>query len=275
MSYLPRAPAATTAYPLPDPPGEEGGAAADWAALVDELDLWAADGRVATLWWRDDDAVAATPQLDRLLRLAAGVPLALAVIPALAQDGLADSLAGAPDVTVLQHGWRHVNHARHGKNSEYPVGRSAAAVAKELVAGKARLAALFGTRALPVLVPPWNRFAGEFLPVLQPIGIVAISAARSRPAARWPRGLATIDADVDPVAWRGDRGFVGEPAALGALLGRLRARRLGVEPAERPVGLLTHHLVTDDLGAAFIEHLLALTRAHRAVRWAAAAELMQ
>src|SRR5689334_23564660 len=38
-----------------------------------------AAGHIAALWWRDDDAVAATAQLDALLHLAAGVPLALAV----------------------------------------------------------------------------------------------------------------------------------------------------------------------------------------------------
>jgi hypothetical protein len=274
MSYLPRAPAAVTASPVAGPlPSGEGGAAFDWADLIDELDRWAVAGRVATLWWRDDDAIAPTPQLGRLLRVAAGVPLALAVIPALAGAGLAATLADAPCVAVLQHGWRHVNHALHGKKSEFPGDRSAAEVVEELAAGKARLVALFGSRPLPVLVPPWNRFAGEFLPLLPRLGFTAISATPSRTV--MPPGLAALDVQVDPVAWRGDRGFVGEAAALGTLVGQLRARRLGIEPAERPIGLLTHHLVTDGPTEAFVEHLIALAGAHRAVRWAAVTELVR
>ncbi|MEK9660397.1 MAG: hypothetical protein VW644_01455, partial [Alphaproteobacteria bacterium] len=42
---------------------------APWDALAAELDVWAAAGRTATLWWRDDDADAASPALERLLAL--------------------------------------------------------------------------------------------------------------------------------------------------------------------------------------------------------------
>ena len=38
-----------------------------WDRLEREIDAWAAAGREATLWWRDDDAVAATAELERLL----------------------------------------------------------------------------------------------------------------------------------------------------------------------------------------------------------------
>jgi hypothetical protein len=262
MSYMPRAPAAVSASRL-----------GDWTELARELDRWADAGRVATLWWRDDDAVAATPQLADLLRLAAGIPLGLAVVPADAEPGLADALAGVPEVGVLQHGWRHANHARHGKKSEYPAGRSAAEVSQELAAGKARLQALFGPRALPVMVPPWNRCASEFLPLLPQLGFAAISATPSRTPL--PPGLAALDVHIDPVAWHHDRGFVGEPAALGALIGQLQARRLGVQPPDRPIGLLTHHLVTDVATRAFIERLITVAGAHLAVRWAAVSELLQ
>ena len=88
-------------------------------------------------------------------------------------------------------------------------------------------------------------------------------------------GMYVHGKDVDPVAWRGHRGFVGEPAALCALVGQLRAHRLGIAPPERPIGLLTHHLVTDGPTEAFVEHLIAVTAAHRAARWAAVTELLR
>ncbi len=74
-----------------------------------------------------------------------------------------------PRSAVLQHGWRHANRARSGKKSEFPSGLSASVAAAEIAAGRDRLAALFGSRALPVFVPPWNRFAPELLAVARRI----------------------------------------------------------------------------------------------------------
>lgn len=260
MSHLPHDDAATTA---------------EWTDLADELDRWGLAGRVATFWWRDDDAVTATPQLGELLRLAEEVPLALAVIPALARPELADAVHGRSQVAVLQHGWQHVDRARHGKKSEYPKGRSASAVAAEIGAGRARLKALFGARALTALVPPWNRFADEFLPLLCGNGIAGISTMAAPRDAALPPGLVALDVHVDFVAWHGDRGFIGESAALGGLVTHLRSSRVGSADSPAPIGILTHHLVMDCPTAAFLDKVILLTRAHAAARWATAAELLQ
>jgi hypothetical protein len=248
--------------------------AAEWPDLVDELDRWAAAGRVATLWWRDDDAVAATPELQAMLRLAGDIPVALAVIPALARPELAAALKTAPHAIVLQHGWQHANRALNGKKSEYPPGRDAAAVAAEIATGRERLTALFGARALPVLVPPWNRIAGEFLPLLPEVGIRGLSVIAAN-AAVMPPGLAALDVHIDLVAWREGRGFIGAAPALGRLVGHLQAARFGADDATRPIGILTHHLVQDDATTAFLQRLVALTGSHGAVRWAAAGECLQ
>ncbi len=248
---------------------------AEWSDLVDELDRWGLAGRVADLWWRDDDAVTLTPQLDDLLQLADEVPVALAVIPALACAELAIALHGRPLVAVMQHGWQHANHARHGKKSEYPEGRSASAVAAEIGAGQARLKALFGQRALAALAPPWNRFAGEFLPLLCANGVAGISTMVSPSGAALPPGLVAIDVHVDLVAWRGDRGFIGTEAALGGLVGHLREHRLSAAASAGPIGILTHHLIMDGPTAAFLDRLIPLVRGHEAARWANAAELLQ
>ena len=139
----------------------------------------------------------------------------------------------------------------------------------------ARLRSLFGARALPLLVPPWNRIAPEFLPLLPLHGIAGLSVTPSRGRREVPAGLAMADVHVDVVAWRDDRGFVGEAAALGGLVGWLRAARLADPATATPIGVLTHHLVMDLATAAFLDRLLAVTRAHPAVRWAAPAELLQ
>ncbi len=94
-------------------------ASAQWTDLASELDRWGEEGRMATLWWRDDDAVAPSRRLDDLLAIAGEVPVALAVIPALAQPALAARLCRPAQsaVRVLQHGWRHHNHAEGGKTA--------------------------------------------------------------------------------------------------------------------------------------------------------------
>lgn len=249
--------------------------AAEWPGLAEELDRWGGAGRVATLWWRDDDAAFASAELDRLLALARDVPIALAVIPGSADIGLA-ALVGSPvgsGVAVLQHGWRHVNHAADRRKSEFPPERSAAAAAADLVAGRARLAELFGASALAVLAPPWNRFDSRFLPLLAASGIGAISQAGPRRCA-WPvPGVFAANVHVDLVDWAGGRGFVGEAVAIDLLVGHLRARRLGHFDSAEPTGIMTHHRVQDAAAEAFLDRLLAVTRGHPAARWLAAGDV--
>ena len=260
MSVLPRVDAATTA---------------EWPDLVAELDRWGKAGQVASLWWRDDDAVAATPELISLLRLAGDAPLALAVIPAELDPDLSGLLQSMPRVAVLQHGWRHANQAMPGgKKSEYPATRNAAAVMAELIAGGDRLEACFGPQALPVLVPPWNRFAAEFAPLLTKAGIAGLSSMASRVAPPLPAGVTAINVHLDLTAWKADRGFIGTAAALAGLIGHLRACRLRSADRAMATGILTHHLVMDRATAGFLDRLVMAVDRHAAARWAPAVELL-
>jgi hypothetical protein len=254
------------------------GKAPGWADLVEELDRWGKAGRVATLWWRDDDAVTTSAKLDQLMGIAENVPVAIAVIPAAAEPGLAGWLARSArritaPIFVLQHGWQHANHSAGGRKSEFPAERACEDVLSDLSTGRARLSALFGVDALPILVPPWNRFDDSFLPLLDRCGLSAISRIGSRRAARPAVGLTEVNVHVDLVAWAGDRAFIGEGAALGGLIGHLRARRLAEASADEPTGILTHHLVQDEAADAFLSRLIATTHAHSAARWLEAIEV--
>jgi hypothetical protein len=245
-------------------------AAASWLDLLAELDRWDEIGRVARLWWRDDDAVAPTPQLDRLFAIAGDAPLALAVVPANAVGELAAALSAQPQISVLQHGWCHANRAADGRNTEFPPERHPVDVADELDEGRQRLRALFGPRALRLFVPPWNRFSDRFVPLLVEAGFAAISQMAPRKTV--PRGIAIIDVHVDLVAWKTTRGFVGVSIALGKLIAELQERRLSGDHSA--IGMLTHHLVMDGATEDFMAQLAETVAAHRAACWASADELL-
>jgi hypothetical protein len=243
-----------------------------WQELDEELARWVDLGRMATVWWRDDDAIDVTPQLDRLLALRArhGVGLGLAVIPERATDALAARLAEDGGAVVLQHGYAHQNHAGHGeKKIELGPHRPAMMVLGELGTGWLAMERLFGARALPVMVPPWNRIAPALVPTLPEIGLRGLSTFGPRKRVEPVRGLRQVNTHVDPIDWHGGRGFVGEQAAITSLTRSLAIRRqAGVESGmgEEPTGLLTHHLVQDEAVWAFIDRLFARLRAHSGVR---------
>jgi hypothetical protein len=248
-------------------------APAGWTEFIGELDRWEDAGRMATLWWRDDDAAFPSAALDRLLALALGIPTTLAVIPAAADAALSSALGRWTEIAVVQHGWRHANHAAGGKKSEFPPARSAGAMAADLIDGRRRLVELFGHRALAVLAPPWNRLDERLVPLLPACGIRGLSRAQPRPSA-WPApGVLEANVHVDLVAWKAGRGFIGEEAALGALVAHLRARRRGEVDPEEPTGLLTHHLVQDEATDVFLRRLVDLAGGHPGARWLAAREV--
>jgi len=240
-------------------------ALADWTDLAVELDRWAAAGKQASFWWRDDDAVAWTPALQRLLDLAGPLPVALAPIPGEIEPDLPEALAGYPAVGVLQHGWRHTNHAPEGeKKAELGPHRPLAVRLQELIAGRDRLRALFGARALPVLVPPWNRMGADLLPELPRIGISGYSADRPRASAEPVAGLRVVNVHVDLGPLQNDRSAAAERPILGSLLGHLIGRRTGAVDATEPTGLLTHHRVQDGRYDGFLSRFLAIARRHAA-----------
>jgi hypothetical protein len=246
--------------------------------LDDELARWAERGREATLWWRDDDAVAMTPALAPLLELARAheVPVALAVVPASLDASLVAAVATAPTCTIVQHGYAHRNHAPAGaKSCELGGDRPLAAVVAELGTGLDRLRADFGARFEPVLVPPWNRIDARVVAVLPAHDFAGLSTFGPRTGRDAAPGLACCNAHADPIAWRAGRRFVGAERALDAVLEHLAQRRQGAVDPDEPTGLLTHHLVFDVEAWRFVGELLARTRRHPAARWVGVAEAVR
>ena len=253
-----------------------------WAELERELDHWAEAGRAATFWWRDDDAVEDTAALRRLFDLRArfGVPIAIAAIPARADETLARARAASPETAVLQHGYAHRNHTPDDRaKSELGDDRPVTDVLADLAAGRARMDDLFGDDWLPVMVPPWNRIDAAVVAALPEAGYrgLSVAGARAAPdavpdAVPDAKGaLKRINIHVDLIDWRATRAYAGDAAVLGEVLDHLGGRRRGDADADEPTGMMTHHLAHDDGCWVFIEAFLAATAAHPAARWVDAA----
>ncbi len=226
------------------------------------LERRAKAGNPLRLWLRDDDAVAPSPALDRLLDLtgAASVPLTLAVIPApwdTAPTGpdLAHRLDDAPWVTVAVHGWSHHNHAPDGvKKQELGPHRPIAEIRAQLRAGLSHLQALHGGRVRPWLVPPWNRIAAELLPLLAQDGFTAISTFGPERAVP---GLSVLNTHLDIIDWHGGR--TGRPHEA-----MWRDLAVLAQSGQAHAGILTHHLVHDSSSWDFLADLFALSVDHGA-----------
>lgn len=240
-------------------------------ATAGELRLWRDEGLTLPVWLRDDDAIAPTPALDRLLALAGryDAPMHLAVIPEPATSALTDRLKGADCVFVLAHGWTHANHAPPDeKKAEFGPHRPLGIMRDEIAKGRERLKTMFGEQALPIFTPPWNRIAPEIVQELAELDFKTLSTFTPRKAKFAVLGVLQVNTHLDPVAWKSGGGLV-DPAILDAQMARqLEARRKGLADGAEPYGILTHHLVQDDVTWAFIETLLDILATSGVARWA-------
>jgi len=239
---------------------------ADWSLLTDELREWSAAGAKPQLWLRDDDAVAPSSALDRLLALCERyeTPAVLAVIPEPTGEELARRLEDLELISVAAHGWRHANHASQGqKKQELGKHRPLPEIVSELARGYAKLAALHGDKLLPMLVPPWNRIDKELLAHLHAIGFSSVSSF----ADNLPQGphddLVIVNTHLDIMDWSSRRGR--DHAALVAnFVSELKTSR---KSDRYPVGILTHHAVHDEIAWNFLEQFFEMTALNGACEW--------
>jgi hypothetical protein len=200
--------------------------------------------------------------------------IGLAVVPAAAGGDLAARLAARPNVCVLQHGYRHQNHAAAGRpatecGGERPVDE----VSAELELGFHRLETLFGAHFKPILAAPWNRIDPPVLARLPQAGYRGVSAVGPRRTWNSVRGLAMANIHVDPLNWRGGPRFAGRERAIRALIGELRARRTESADPDEPLGILTHHRDHDEATWGFLQAFLKIASGHAAARWLTIAQV--
>lgn len=221
----------------------------DWTPLNTELDIWRDLDLSLPLWWRDDDAVSATPQLDRLTEMSEklGLPVHLAVIPKTADASLAEQVRQHACLIPVVHGWAHHNHAPSDeKKSEFRLHRPLPEIESDLRNGLNRLTDLFKDRLRPIFVPPWNRIAPEVARKLTQAGFSILSTATPRDSRHPLPGLEQVNTHLDPIDWRGTRGLMPPEQLIATTVSLLQDRRAGRSDPTEPFGVLTHHLVHDE-----------------------------
>ena len=240
----------------------------DWSALEHSLSTLDAAGKRARFWWRDDDAIEATSQLDRLIDLSKrfDVPVLLAVIPCDAEQSLANRLESVPLAVPAVHGFAHVNHAGGDeKKQELGDHRPVDHVLAELFEGRRILESLFGEKLAPVLVPPWNRISPEIVSRLPEKGFKGLSCFGAEDEITPVDGLAIHNTHVDVIDWRGSRGLTSESILLDQV--SKEVDRFVATDSAAPIGLLTHHLVHDGHVWTFIEELIDRISRHEGCSW--------
>ncbi len=243
-----------------------------WHAVAEELAVWSDAGATAGLWWRDDDACCENALLRRLREMLLHETLVLAVVPGQLHDDLVRSLEKWPRVAVVQHGWKHTNHAQAGAPpSEYPPWRLRAEVEDELARGRRTLAAAFQARFYPVFVPPWHRCTPWILHNARALGFDGVSS-QAPPFPLLRHGYhGEVNIEIDISDWTREGRFVGARELACQLCRALRLRREW-SAWDAPIGILSHHqrLAPEDFG--FLAELIALLRGHN-IRWVAADRL--
>ena len=229
-------------------------------------------GCLPALWLRDDDAVAPTPALDRLLRFSQTTGLAthLAVIPADATEALGAYVTSNSEFIPVVHGLAHQNHASaEEKKAEFGPHRTLQERLADAQTGLHKLRKLFGNRLCPAFVPPWNRMADDMAEGLATAGFTMISTYGPRSVTHPAVGMVQINTHIDPIDWRGTRGLVDPDLILARLSATLAARARGETDGTEPLGLLTHHLVQDAAIWDFCEWLVGTLLDGGATPWRA------
>lgn len=249
----------------------------NWAPLEQELHIWQQQGITLPLWWRDDDAIEPTAQLDRLTALSntIGLPVHLAIIPRDATPALASHVSAAPHLIPVVHGWAHQNHAPPGeKKAEFGDHRPLEQALGDAHRGLGTLQDLFGDACTPMFVPPWNRISNDLVQGLGKLGYSSLSTFKPRSNAMAATGLVQINTHLDPIQWKGTRSLVPPQLLLDQVTRQLNDRRNGLADTAEPYGILTHHLVHDTAIWEFTETLISRLLAGPAVPWTPAPRII-
>ncbi len=243
-----------------------------WQLLSAEILQWQ---QPVQFWWRDDDAIANTPALQQMLKLAQEYSIAvhLAVIPAALETSLntLKSVANKPYSYVLQHGFEHKSYALP-KQRKIELGgtQNSQLLLQKLQRGNHLLAAVFDRQYLNILVPPWNRIADDLALLLPDNGYRKLSILGT---AKQRDQDFQLNVHIDIINWK-QRAFAGETVVLDKIIAHLRDKRLNPNiGSTKPCGLMTHHLDHDPQCWHFLQKFFTFCQQYPQIEWLSGQEL--
>jgi hypothetical protein len=263
-----------------------------WQSVRQELDRWSLQGLKARFWVRDDDACEMSGQLDRLRGLADrhDINIGLAIIPAKVHHNLVNAFPHlGKRFQPMCHGWQHANYGQAGQPEEFGDCRPLRALREDAEKAYKVFTGHFGIDC-PIFVPPFSRIASDLVTDLPRIGFAGLSAGPGLMERRLLRLSAHLpwmpvlrlrtetpvprfDVQIDLIDW--SRSTARQPETVAAdLVANLRLRRRGFLPCDRPIGLLTHHLVHDEPIWRLCDDILEMLKRHEAVGFLSAAHLI-
>ena len=214
--------------------------------ISDELGKWASVRKRAKIWWRDDDAISQTAELERLTKLATQyqMPILLAVIPVYADHSLAQYVNSTPWLSAAVHGIAHNDHSvPDQKKTELTINhpdRNIEIILAELKSSVSKIEALFGEPASQILVPPWNRIDEEIASELEALDFKLLSGFADQ---YFKINLAQLNCQLDLMNWKPEKYGKKTDQVFEELLACLQKARTN---DYSPIGILSHHLVHDE-----------------------------
>jgi len=213
-----------------------------WSDLRVELAECTKVGVCPSFWWRDDDLGRQDSRLPLFWRIVdrVKVPICAAVVPGWIDVGIADEIRGRTTISVVQHGSSHVAYC---KLTEYPTFRNKKIVGDEIGSGWKKIKTVFGDKAFPIFVPPWNHISPKFGSELEDLGFVAYSS-RILTGPWVSSNLGKVrEIPVHVNTTRPGAIYIGDEVFLESIVRHLRARRKGLAHPIIPTGVLTHYFI--------------------------------
>ncbi len=155
------------------------------------------------VWWRDDDIVSASDKTKTLLQFVkeTETPVFCSVIP---KDLTSEAIIILKEnilVTILQHGYSHINYASSGKPyNEYGDDRELKNQLAEIQLGEKKLQKEFQNQFLPVFVPPWGNVSNKILENISSLGFIGLSGIGSD--SQNNSNLKTKNIHIDLHSWK-------------------------------------------------------------------------
>jgi hypothetical protein len=241
------------------------------AAIEEWKNAWG----TAPFFLRDDDAARVTPRLQRLLGICreTKVQVMLSVIPGRLQPDLIEAMMDCEHAVPVQHGYQHESHSTvEGVKSEFPDEEALELQLDRTKKGFDGMAAAFGDRFMPILVPPWNNISQQLAANLADTGIAGLSCSGRRGSAvaykikvfnSWVslNNFAMLEAPFDP------------SIIVDKYVRAIRNRMGRTQDRLEPIGLTTHHLVTSEAQFRFLQGLIETVQ-DAGGQWLSPQELM-